>query len=420
VFQARSDVVSALNPIMLPGHEVAVRASWAEVEARAEAIAAEPALTAPDWGTTMLRNLTAVAAVMTVFACADPGAVTSPGGAGAVASANVAPCLAEQGQQLIEAGQYKQAIREFTCLIALDPTAVEGYRGRIEAELMLGRFSDAVLDYVQVMAYVVPVHPDAEQTILAGYDARLDVTPDAILALMGKSFAHWWFFDYPAAMHVLDHLLEVQPNDAYGHLFRGSSRLLQGTKRAAGAADLEHVIALLPQSPDVRFIVADAYTYGSQPDAQRALNEATFALEGGLDTPRIRAILGGAYLALGDAAAAAAQIKIHIDLVTTELVGTSPLSPGSSTSLGLVPGRTYDIPIAAQAGETISITTSSPDFTDTILVLLAPDGTAVVGSDDYKGYFAGFAWVAPEGGTYRLWVTSFEGASTGQLLVMSK
>jgi hypothetical protein len=101
------------------------------------------------------------------------------------------------------------------------------------------------------------------------------------------------------------------------------------------------------------------------------LNEATLSLEGGLDTPRIRAILGGAYLALGDAAAAAAQIKIHIDLVTTELVGTSPLSPGSSMSLGLVPGRTYDIPIAAQAGEQISITTSSQDFTDTILVLLA-------------------------------------------------
>ena len=405
---------------MLPDREVAVRASWAEVEARAEAIAAKPALTTPDWGTTMSRNLIAAAVVMTAFACGDPGAVTSPAASDAVASASVAPCTAAQGQQHIDAGQYKQAIREFTCLIALDPTAVEGYRGRIEAELMLGRFSDAVLDYVQVMAFVVPVHPDAEQTILAGYDARLDVTPDAILALMGKSFAHWWFFDYPAAMHVLDHLLSVQPNDAYGHLFRGSSRLLQGTKRAAGAADLEHVIALLPASPDVRFIVADAYTYGSEPNAQRALMEATFALEDGLDTPRIRAILGGAYLALGDAAAAAAQIKIHIDLVTTELVGTSPLTPGSSTSLGLVPGRTYDIPIAAQAGEALSITTSSQDFTDTILVMLAPDGTAVVGSDDYKGYFAGLAWVAPAGGTYRLRVTSFEGASTGQLLVVRK
>lgn len=56
----------------------------------------------------------------------------------------------------------------------------------------------------------------------------------------------------------------------------------------------------------------------------------------------------------------------------------------------------------------------------TILVLLAPDGTPVVGSDDYKGYFAGFEWVAPAAGTYHLRVTSFEGVSTGGLLVARK
>ena len=121
--------MSALNPIMLPDYELAVRASRAEVEVRAEAIAAAPKFTEPDWGSTMSRNLIAAVAVMTAFACADPAAVTSPGAAGAMAFASVAPCTAEQGQQLIDAGQYKQAIREFTCLISLDPTAVEGYRG---------------------------------------------------------------------------------------------------------------------------------------------------------------------------------------------------------------------------------------------------------------------------------------------------
>jgi hypothetical protein len=33
-------------------------------------------------------------------------------------------------------------------------------------------------------------------------------------------------------------------------------------------------------------------------------------------------------------------------------------------SLALVPGRTYEIPVTAIAGERISITTSSRDFTD--------------------------------------------------------
>jgi tetratricopeptide (TPR) repeat protein len=366
----------------------------------------------------MSRKMIAAAVMMTTLSCADPGAVTSPQASGALGSAaSVVPCTAEYGQQQIDAGQYKQAIQTFTCVIGLDATAAEGYRGRIEAQLMLGRFSDAIRDYTRVTAFVEPVHPDAEQTIIAGYQARIDAAPDAITALTGLSFAYWYFFDYPAAMHVVEDLLLVQPNDVFGNLFRGSSRVLQGTKRAAGAVDLDRAIALAPSSPDVRWIVADAYTYGYLPDAQRAFDEATRALNGGLNTPRVRAILAASYLAFGDVAAAADQIKIHLDLVTTELVSTLPLAAGSSMLLGLVPGRTYDIPLVVAAGETVSIATSSKDFWDTILVLLAPNGTPVLGSDDYKGYFAGFEWIAPTAGTYRLRVTSFEAVNTGGLLV---
>lgn len=370
----------------------------------------------------MSRMMIAAAVVMSTVACADPGTVTAPRALGVRDGvANAIPCTAEQGQQLIDAGQYKQAIQKFTCVLSNDPTAVEGYRGRIEAQLMLGRFSDALRDYTRVTSFVLPVYPDAQQVIIAGYQARLGVEPSAIPALTGLSFAYWYFFNYPAAMHVLDDLVAVRPDDLYGNLFRGSSRVLMGTKRAAGAADLEHAIALAPSSPDVRFIVADAYTYGSLPDAQRAFDEATLALNGGLDTPRVRAILAGSYLAFGNMVAAATEIDLHIDLVTTELVVTAPLPAGSSVNLGLVPGRTYEIPIAADAGEKVSITTSSADFDDTILVLLAPDGTPVVGSDDHKGYFAGLEeWVAPAAGTYKLHVTSFESVSTGALGVARK
>lgn len=334
--------------------------------------------------------------------------------------AGAEPCSAEQGQLLIGAGRYTQAVRVFGCVIDGQPTEVEGYRGRIEAELLLGRYSDAVRDYARVNAFVVPVHPDAEQIIVAGYEARLDVAPHDVAALMGQSFAYWWFFDYPAAIHVTDDLLGVEPDNVYANLFRGSSRLLHGASRAAGIVDLDRAITLAPQSPDVRYIVADAYTYGYSPDPQRAFDEATLALNWGLDTPRIHAILASAYLAFGNLAAAAEEIEIHIQLVTTELVATSPLAAGSSMSLGLVPGRTYEIPLVATAGQTITIATSSKDFWDTILVLLAPDGTPILGSDDYKAYFAGFQWTAPAVGTYKLRVTSFEGVSTGTLVVSRK
>src|SRR5262249_13924118 len=166
----------------------------------------------------------------------------------------------------------------------------------------------------------------------------------------------------------------------------------------------------------VRFIVADAYTYG-QPDLERAFAEASLALAWGLDTPRIHAILATAYQAFGNLPAAAAEIQKHINLVTNEFVPASPLAAGTSLALNYVPGRTYEVPVPATAGETLSIITRSRDFQDSIMVLLAPDGSPVVSSDDFKSYFAGFEWVAVVTGTYKLKVTSFESVNTGVLTV---
>lgn len=330
------------------------------------------------------------------------------------ANHNANVCTSAQGQLLIDQGQYEDAVLVFTCLIDAQPTEVEGYRGRIEAEVLLGDYSNAVRDYQRVMAFVLPVHPDAEHTIMAGYEARLAVSPDDFRALTGASSTLWWFYHYASAIHVLNHLLDLRPNDVYGNLFRGSSRFLLGATKAKGAEDLERALTLAPQSAHVRFIVADAYTYG-QRDLPRAFVEASLALAWGLDTPRVHAILATCFLSFGNLQAAAAEIRRHIEIVTTEYLPAIPLSVGGSLELGLVPGRTYEVPIPAIAGETISIRTSSHDFKDTIMVLLAPDGTPVVGSDDFKAYYAGFDWVAAATETYRLQVTSFESVSTGTL-----
>ncbi len=334
-----------------------------------------------------------------------------------VGLAHAAPCSVDQGQQLIDAGLYTRAIREFSCVIDAQPTRVAGYRGRIEAELMVGRFSDAVLDGVQLNRIVVPVHPDAAATIYAEYAARLASAPNDIVALTGLGFARWWFFDYPGAIRVLDDLLAVRPDDVFGNLFRGSSRLLKGSSRAAGAADLEYALALAPNSPDVHVLVADAFTYGALADPTRAFAEASIALAGGLDTPRIHAMLAAAYNAFGNTQQAAIEIKKHLDLVTTELVPTAPLAAGTSMTLDLVGGRTFEIPVAVIAGQPLSVATKMPDYWDTILVVLAPNGTPVIGADDTFKYLAALEWVPAVSGIYRMRVTSFEAVSTGELVV---
>lgn len=324
-----------------------------------------------------------------------------------------------QGQRRIDQGRYEAAKAIFTCLVDADPTALDGYRGRAEASLLQGHYADAMADYARVNAFVFPSHPDTVDTVFASYDARLSHHPNDIAALTGASFVHWWFFDYEAALPFLDHLLTLRPNDLYGTLYRGSNRLFVGADVPGGMADFEQALTLAPASADVRFIVSDGYTY-AYPDPDRAFAEATLALAWGLDTPRIHAILASALFAQGDVDAAAYHLQTHIAQVTTESVATAPLASGGATAIDLGPGRTFDIPLAIQAGELVAIRTASPseEIYDSIAVLLAPDGSAVVGNDDFDDYLAGFDWIATATGTYTLRVTSFEGVSSGALVVM--
>jgi hypothetical protein len=86
------------------------------------------------------------------------------------------------------------------------------------------------------------------------------------------------------------------------------------------------------------------------------------------------------YMAFGNQSAAAAEIRTHIQLATTGLVQGSVLGVGVTQTLPLVPGRSYEIPVPVTAGQTLSMLTSSRDSYDTILVLIAPDGTPVLGA----------------------------------------
>jgi hypothetical protein len=83
------------------------------------------------------------------------------------------PCTVEKGQNEIDQGRYKSAVKEFSCVIDAQPDEVDGYGGRAEAQLLLGLYSLAMHGYGRITAQVLPVHPDAASTILAGYAARL-------------------------------------------------------------------------------------------------------------------------------------------------------------------------------------------------------------------------------------------------------
>src|SRR5262249_60852921 len=193
----------------------------------------------------MLRAAFLAMVVSTLtFAPGGGGAGSAEASAAGPGTLSAARCTAEAGQGFIDEGRYERAIREFTCVIEAAPTEVEGYRGRIEAELLLDQYSNALADHGRITAFVLPVHPDAMKTVFEGYADRLAVAPQDIRALTGASFARWTSFDYAIAIHLLDQLLDVQSDDVYGNLFRGSSRLLHHSNTVNGITDLEQAIAL--------------------------------------------------------------------------------------------------------------------------------------------------------------------------------
>ena len=228
--------------------------------------------------------------------------------------------------------------------------------------------------------------------------------------------ARWWFFDYPAAIHLASRLLEVRPDDRVGNLFRGSSRLLHHVQTTRGIADLEQGIALDPDNPSVHFIASDAYTYGLS-DPHRALAEATIALDGGLDTPRVHALLGAAYNALGETLTAASHIKRHLDLVTTEPAAGVRARAGRRAVARPRPGE--DLRDRGPGGGRPADRDHhrQPCLLGHDRRAARPRRDPVIGSDDDSGYFAAFDWVAERSVTYRLRVSFFDSVATGLLEV---
>lgn len=297
-------------------------------------------------------------------------------------------------------------------------TDLEAYVRRAEEELLSGRFAAAFATYRRgIVGFVIPVRPDAAAAIDAAYADQLARDGNSLRALKGASFGRWAFSDYAGAIELLDVVLSIEPQDVYGTLFRGSSRALQGTDVEAGLRDLEDALELAPDSPDVRYVIADAYAYGARPDLRRAFGEASLALDAGLDTPRVHAILAAAALATGDGASAGAHFARHLELVTTEVRASEPLVTGGSLALPVVPGRVWEVPLPLRSGATISVGTSSDAITDSIAVLLDPEGRPVTGGDDEAGAFAVVRHVAASDGTYGLRVASFEAVETGTLVV---
>ncbi len=321
------------------------------------------------------------------------------------------------GQALLKAADYENAIADFTCAIEADKLNIGAYRGRIEALLLAGIYSEALRNYTEIAIHVIPETPNAVEQIIDAYRTTLDSDPENIILLTGYSFALWWVSDYEAALIEIEKILAVEPDNFYALMFHGSTSFFLEDFET-GERDFARVLELVPENADIHFVLADAYTYAVG-DMEKALEHGLLASELGLDTARLNAILGTAYFYLGDEATAIPYFARHIERATVETIEQADLEKEQAITLNMIPGQTYRFLVEVAADETLKIsTTSDTDAVDTIMVLLAADGTLVTGNDDSVELNAGFEKVIEEVGIYTLLLSSFEGAGTGEVNII--
>jgi hypothetical protein len=174
----------------------------------------------------------------------------------------------------------------------------------------------------------------------------------------------------------------------------------------------------LSTAPQYRYAGLDAFWSG---DYQGALelyscgialvpNDANLNLPLGKEDPLAGLFLGRAWAntMLGNKEATHADFYRWIELTEAETVETSLQVAFSGREVEMRFGLVYRLGFDANAGDEFSFVTASDDSLDPLMVLLAPDGTAIASDDDSGGQVNADAdaqldsIILPQTGRYRL------------------
>jgi tetratricopeptide (TPR) repeat protein len=385
------------------------------------------------------------------------------------------------GQSSYASGDYAAAFDAFTCAIQLDSTDYDAYLGRFQAAVLSGHYSMAVNDanivkdfapglfdttlanynltlsldgsdvptYMQraliywTMAEDQLVLADAERIIQLDSQNALAyllrgssnqylgdrLTPPAdftqasllepdnpdIYALIGSTYVQTGD-DADASMN-LERALALDPSHARSYYFRGL--LAMGELHYDRAiADFTRAIEVDPQYLEPYY--DRGLTYVRQGNFPAAIGDfdRVIALNASFDLGYLSR--GGVYDLMGDQQAAARDYMAYVRLHGAEQIAGQALTPGVPLTLEMTDGRVYVLSLAAQMGQTVDITASSPqDRADPLIVLLSADGAAALaGSDDdvvgdYTAAIHDFS--IPATGTYTLLVTHSDGGYQGTI-----
>ena len=344
------------------------------------------------------------------------------------------PELLERATRATQAGDYSQAILDYSLFLLFNPTLGQAWHGRGISHAQNGDYFRALQDYARALDFSVLPENQANvyydranvylrqnrmDAALGDLDSAIRVWPEDVDSRRLRARIMTLENQNEAALTDYETLLELVPGDVDILLERAYVQMQRGAG-AAAARDFDAAVALAPEDPAVLAERAAFHANTGQIAASLADIDAAIRLD-----PEN----GGFYLFrasllqyTGHTAAAAAAYLQWLQLINREWFDASDLlADAHEATVPMQAGRVYSFTFEGVAGDTLRASAISvvAEQVDALLVLTDEVGTALIADDDGAGAMDASIvdFVLPEDGAYRLVLGHAGGDALGDLRV---
>ncbi|MEO8608138.1 MAG: tetratricopeptide repeat protein [Chloroflexota bacterium] len=337
--------------------------------------------------------------------------------------------------QSYNAGDYQQAVQDYSLFILLNPTFGEAYHLRGLAYARLNDLDLALADMNQSLDFpqasdqltgtiysdraLIYLQQNDAEAALKDLEASITAAPDLPDPYSRRARLYLLSGQYQDAVKDYDKLIELTPDYSPAYAGRAFANTRLGNADQA-VADYDHLIELDPSNSGA--YAERAILKVGQQKYDAALVDMNAAIKLQPDDPSLYFQRGIVNVALNDQTAAAADYLDWIRKQEIRSVDGDLLLPGESQVLPMQQGLSYGLPFEAKLGQKVTLTATGRENskTDPLIVLLDPDSKPIVADDDSGGSYNSAIrdYVIPADGTYTLVVSYAGGSPDGAVRVL--
>jgi tetratricopeptide (TPR) repeat protein len=380
-----------------------------------------------------------------------------------------AEALNMRGNALREQGDLSGALEQYTQAVTVQPDYAIAYNNRGWAQFLLDEDDAALADYTLAISYdpslayafnnrgllyqyrgdLTLAAQDFERALALGlapadwaeYNLNLvelvenrtaplaldpNITPvttnNAIDALLNEGIAADARRDWSATVAIMSEVLASDPNNSTAFYLRGRSYIALD-RFAEAFADFDALVSLTTSTgvfPGIQYAHWERSIAAAQ-IGDFELARADVAVAVAIEPGHVNNFIArGTIAALaGDDATAGAEFLALMLCWEQERITLPPTEIGEMVSVEMQQGRIVTIPFEGNTEQVITIIASSATV-DPVIVLIAPNGTALSGDDDSGFMLSSLieGYTLPVDGTYMLQISHAGGGSVGTINVV--